>query len=92
MLSPLNYVISKTQLPESSIKNTIALLNEDCTIPFIARYRKERTGNLDEVQIEQIVTFKEQFEALEKRKKAIIKALQEQEVLTDDLQEKINTV
>ncbi|MFT4698488.1 MAG: hypothetical protein ACI9SJ_001637 [Flavobacteriaceae bacterium] len=90
MLSPLNYVISKTQLPESSIKNTIALLNEDCTIPFIARYRKERTGNLDEVQIEQIVTFKEQFEALEKRKKAIIKALQEQEVLTDDLQEKIN--
>lgn len=90
MLSLLNYVVSKTQLPESGIKNTVALLNEDCTIPFIARYRKERTGNLDEVQIEQIVTFKEQFEALEKRKKAIIKALQEQEVLTDELQEKIN--
>ncbi len=64
----LQYIISQTQLPESSVKNTIALLNEDCTIPFISRYRKERTGNLDEVQIGDIVKYKEQFEALEKRK------------------------
>ncbi|MBV1924402.1 MAG: RNA-binding transcriptional accessory protein [Flavobacteriaceae bacterium] len=90
MSNLLQFIQSKTQLPELSVKNTITLLNEDCTIPFIARYRKERTGNLDEVQIEQIVTFKEQFEALEKRKKAIIKALQEQEVLTSELEEKIN--
>lgn len=85
----LSYIYTNTKLPELSIKNTVALLNEDCTIPFIARYRKERTGNLDEVQIEQIVTFKEQFEGLEKRKLTILKALQEQEVLTSELKEKI---
>jgi len=89
-VSILQFIQSKTQIQELGIKNTITLLNEDCTIPFIARYRKERTGNLDEVQIEQIETFKEQFEALEKRKKAIIKALQEQEVLTSELEKKIN--
>ena len=64
----LQYIISQTQLPEISVKNTVELLNEDCTIPFISRYRKERTGNLDEVQIGDIVKYKEQFEALEKRK------------------------
>ena len=90
MITLLKFVQKKTQLQESSVKNTIQLLNDDCTIPFIARYRKERTGNLDEVQIELIVKYKEEFEALEKRKKAIIKALQEQEVLSKELQEKIN--
>ena len=84
------FIQSNTQLPANGIINTITLLNEDCTIPFIARYRKERTGNLDEVQIESIVKYKEQFEALEKKKKAILKALQEQEVLTKELEEKIN--
>ena len=85
----LEYIIHNTKLPENGIKNTLVLLNEDCTIPFIARYRKERTGNLDEVQIELIVKYKEQFEALEKRKKAILKALQEQGVLTTELEDKI---
>ena len=83
------YIISQTKLPEVSVKNTIELLNEDCTIPFISRYRKERTGNLDEVQIGDIVKFKEQFEALEKRKIAILKALEEQGVLTPELKQKI---
>lgn len=85
----IKYIILHTQLPEISVKNTIELLNEDCTIPFISRYRKERTGNLDEVQIGDIVKFKEQYEALEKRKKAILKALEEQEVLTSELKQKI---
>ncbi|WNH13881.1 Tex family protein [Thalassobellus suaedae] len=85
----IKFIISQTQLPEQSVKNTIALLNEDCTIPFISRYRKEATGNLDEVQIGDIVKFKEQYETLEKRKKAILKALQEQAVLTSELQQKI---
>ncbi|XMO87784.1 Tex family protein [Algibacter sp. AS12] len=85
----IKYIIAQTQLPEQSVKNTIALLNEDCTIPFISRYRKERTGNLDEVQIGDIVKYKEQFEALEKRKKAILKALEEQDVLTPELKQKI---
>ena len=86
----IHYIISQTRLPENSVKNTIAMLNEDCTIPFISRYRKERTGNLDEVQIGDIVKYKEQFEALEKRKIAILKALEEQEVLTSELKDKIS--
>lgn len=87
----LKYILLHTSLPESSVKNTIKLLNEDCTIPFISRYRKEATGNLDEVQIGDIVKYKELFEALEKRKKAIIKALEEQAVLTEDLKLKIES-
>ncbi|MEL0643707.1 Tex family protein [Olleya sp. Ti.3.14] len=85
----LNYIISKTKLPETSVKNTIDLLNQDATIPFISRYRKEATGNLDEVQIGDIVKFKDEFEALDKRKTAILKALEEQGVLTDPLQVKV---
>lgn len=86
----LNYIISKTNLPEKSVKNTIDLLNQDATIPFISRYRKEATGNLDEVQIGDIVKYKDEFEALEKRKTAILKALEEQAVLTNDLKTKVN--
>nr|WP_324313414.1 Tex family protein [Xanthomarina sp.] len=85
----ISYIISQTQLPEVSVKNTVELLNEACTIPFISRYRKERTGNLDEVQIGDIVKYKEQFEALEKRKFSILKALEEQGVLTEELKKKI---
>lgn len=87
----LNYIIGHIQLPEKSVKNTLELLNEDCTIPFISRYRKERTGNLDEVQIGEIVKFKEQFEAFEKRKKAILKALGEQDVLSPELHQKVES-
>ncbi|NLP57122.1 Tex family protein [Lutibacter sp. B1] len=85
----VNYIKSNTNLPEKSIENTIQLLNEDCTIPFISRYRKERTQNLDEVQIGEIVKYKSQFEELEKRKVTILKALEEQEVLTEELKQKI---
>ena len=85
----LPYLVKHTQLPEKGIKNTVELLNEDCTIPFIARYRKEKTGNLDEVQIGQIVEFKTQFENLEKRKETILKAIEEQDSLTEDLKNKI---
>ena len=84
----VGYILKHTQLSEKGILNTIELLNEDCTIPFISRYRKERTGNLDEVQIGAIVQFKDQFETLEKRKKAIIKAVEEQGALTPELKQK----
>lgn len=85
----LTYIKQQTQLSLKSIENTISLLNEDATIPFISRYRKEMTGNLDELQIGEIVKYKETFEALEKRKKAILKALEEQNVLTSALEEKV---
>ncbi|MGB3143778.1 MAG: Tex family protein [Maribacter sp.] len=84
----VTYILNHTQLPEKGIQNTVELLNEDCTIPFISRYRKERTGNLDEIQVGAIVQFKEQFEALEKRKKAIIKAVEEQDAMTPELKQK----
>jgi uncharacterized protein len=86
----LSYIIQQTQLSSKSVENTISLLNEACTIPFISRYRKEVTGNLDEVEIGDILKYKELFEALEKRKKAILKALEEQEVLTVELEQKVN--
>lgn len=90
MIALIKFVVSQTSLPETSVKNTVELLNEACTIPFIARYRKERTGNLDEVQIGDIVKYKEQFETLEKRKLAILKAIEEQDALTPELQQKID--
>src|SRR6056297_1128508 len=82
------YIVRHTNLSEKSVENTVALLNEDCTVPFISRYRKERTGNLDEVQIGSIVEYKAQFEALEKRKAAVIKAVEEQDALTPELEAK----
>ncbi|WP_372769682.1 Tex family protein [Lutibacter sp.] len=85
----LNYIKSFTNLPDKGIQNTVQLLNEDCTVPFISRYRKELTGDLDEVQIGEIVKYKLQFESLEKRKITILKALEDQEVLTDELKRKI---
>ena len=87
----LSFIISKTNLPAKGIENTIALFNEDCTVPFISRYRKERTGNLDEVEIGKILEFKKIFEELGKRKLTILKSLKEQAVLTDDLQSQINS-
>ncbi len=87
-----NYIVSQTKFPLKSVENTVKLLNEDGTIPFISRYRKELTGNLDEVQIGEIVKYKELFEALEKRKVAVLKSLEEQEVLTAELRKKIEEV
>ena len=89
MMQLTSYIIQHTQLSEKAINNTISLLNEDCTIPFIARYRKEMTGNLDEVEIGEIVKYKELFENLEKRKTTILKALEEQNELTPELGEKV---
>ncbi|MGB1268872.1 MAG: Tex family protein [Flavobacteriaceae bacterium] len=88
-MNTLQYIIKATQLAEQSVANTIKLLNEDATIPFISRYRKEMTGNLDEVQIGDIVKYKTLFEDLEKRKATILKAIEEQGLLTSELQHKI---
>ncbi|CAL2082719.1 Tex family protein [Tenacibaculum sp. 190524A02b] len=88
----INYIASRASFSTTAIKNTVELLNEDCTLPFIARYRKEKTGNLDEVAIGQIVNLKETFEALEKRKTTILKAIDEQGSLTEALKTKIEHV
>src|SRR3970040_1001852 len=82
--------IPKTvQTPAINIQNTVQLLQEDCTIPFISRYRKDKTGNLDEVQIEQIAKLQKDYEVIVKRKEAILKSIEEQNALTSELDKKI---
>ncbi|MDP2089661.1 MAG: Tex family protein [Flavobacteriaceae bacterium] len=85
----ISFIHKHTALPQKSIESTIQLLNDDCTIPFISRYRKELTGNLDEVQIADIQKFKKLFDDLEARKSSILKSMEEQQVLTEDLKLKI---
>ena len=83
------YIQQQTSISAKQIENTIQLLNEDCTIPFISRYRKEMTGNLDEIQISNIAKSKLNFEEIEKRKTTILKAIEEQNALTPELKQKI---
>jgi len=91
-MNKLQYIIKATQLAEKGIVNTLKLLDEDATIPFISRYRKEMTGNFDEVAIGDIVKYKTLFEDLEKRKTTILKAIEEQGTLTPELKHKIEKV
>ena len=89
----MNNIIKKIaeelQLSTRSVENTLQLLEEGCTIPFIARYRKERTGTLDEVQIAAISDLNEKLTELEKRKDTIIKTISEQGKLTPELEKRI---
>lgn len=83
--------INKTlNLSDKSINATLKLLSEDCTIPFISRYRKDATGNLDETQIEQISKLSKQFEELIKRKESILKSIEEQNALSPELRQRID--
>ncbi|HCA09976.1 Tex family protein [Chryseobacterium sp.] len=84
-----SYIKQTLDIPEKSINNTLQLLAEDCTIPFISRYRKDKTGNLDEVQIEQISKISKQFEEIVKRKESILKSIEEQNALTPELKQRI---
>ncbi|WP_302024236.1 Tex family protein [uncultured Prevotella sp.] len=72
------------------VDNTLELLDSGCTIPFISRYRKERTGGLDEVQITQICELNERMKETAKRKETIIKTISEQGKLTSELEKRIN--
>ncbi len=82
-------IADKLGISIRQIANTITLLDEGATVPFISRYRKEMTGSLDEVAIGNIKEAKEQFEELDKRKVTILKTISEQELLTPELQLKI---
>ncbi|MDN3593823.1 Tex family protein [Zunongwangia endophytica] len=83
------FITKKLGLPAKSIQNTVQLLQEDATVPFIARYRKEQTGNLDETQIQQISEELQYFQNLEKRKHSILEAIENQDALNDQLKSKI---
>lgn len=76
-------------ISHQAVNNVIKLFSEGATIPFIARYRKEMTGSLDEMQIAAIQKAHEQLEALAKRRKFILESIDEQGKLDDKLKEKI---
>ena len=85
------FIKNQTQLTERAIEHTLELLSEGCTIPFIARYRKDKTGNLDEVAIERIAKVQNEYDNICKRKETILSSIEEQGKLTDELRQRIET-
>ena len=85
-------IAQKLMLDAKKVDNTISLLENSCTIAFIARYRKEVTGGLDEVQISLIVNALKKAKAFEERKEAILKSIDSQNLLTTELKEKIESI
>ena len=83
-------IANALQLQEKAVANTLSLLEEGCTIPFISRYRKERTGGLDEVQIAAISDRFDKLKEIEKRKETVIKTITDLEKMTPDLQQRID--
>ena len=88
--SGASFISHSLSLPLQSISAVLTLLNEGCTIPFISRYRKERTGGLDEVQITDISELYDRLKELGKRKETILKTIREQEKLTPELEARIH--
>ena len=82
-------IAASLSLSEKAVENTLQLLEEGCTIPFISRYRKEKTGNLDEVKIEQIAQAHDKLKELAKRKETVLKTIGEQGKMTDALRQRI---
>ena len=83
-------IAAELHLPEPGVENTLKLLDEGCTIPFISRYRKERTGGLDEVQIAAISDRAEQLQEIAKRKTTVVNTITEQGKMTAELQKRID--
>lgn len=88
-MDKLQFITRELHLPANSINATLKFISEDCTIPFIARYRKDKTGNLDEIQIEKIAKLSKNFDEIIKRKESILASIEEQNALTPELQSKI---
>jgi uncharacterized protein len=88
-MTNIQFIAKSVATAEINIQKTVQLLNEDCTIPFISRYRKDQTGNLDEVVIEQIAKLNKQYDELIKRKESILKTIEEQGQLSPELAKKI---
>jgi uncharacterized protein len=88
-MTNIQYILKSVPTAAINIQKTVQLLDEDCTIPFISRYRKDQTGNLDEVQIETIAKLNKQYNEIIKRKEAILKSIEEQKALSPELKSKI---
>jgi uncharacterized protein len=89
-MTNIEFISNFISAPANNIQKTVQLLQEDCTIPFISRYRKDQTGNLDETVIENIARYQKEYEVIVKRKDAILRAISEQKSLTQELENKIN--
>ncbi len=90
MNSKFHEIIARQlEIEVKQVKNTVELLNEGATVPFISRYRKEQTGSLDEVQVLQVKEQAEKLSELEKRKETVLKTINEQEKLTPELKLRI---
>lgn len=86
----INIIAKELNLSAKSVENTVSLLEEGCTIPFISRYRKERTGGLDEVQIDSISQKYDKLKELSKRKETIINTITELDKMTPELRKRID--
>src|SRR5690554_3815256 len=89
-LDRIQYIHQHSNINKRGITNTLALLDADATIPFISRYRKEQTGNLDEQEIAEIQKLAQQFQELENRRASILKTIEDQEALIPELETRIN--
>ncbi len=85
-----NLIATRLNLQERAVANTIALIDEGCTIPFISRYRKERTGGLDEVQITAISDQYDRLKEIQKRKETVVKTITDLGKMTPELQKRID--
>jgi uncharacterized protein len=90
-MTSIQFIQTQVNTTPKNIEATLKLLNEDCTIPFISRYRKDQTGNLDEVVIEQIAKLSKHYDELVKRKDSVLKSIEEQGQLTVELKAKIDS-
>lgn len=88
--SYIKYISGLLSVNDWQVEHCIELLAEGATVPFISRYRKERTGQLDEVQVAEIRHWYLKFEELDKRKEAVLKCIKEQEKLTPELEKEIS--
>lgn len=88
----LSYISEQTSISIHQVKATIALLDDGATIPFISRYRKEKTGSLNETQIQTIALTYEKAQELDKRKQSILSTIEQQGKLTNELRSKIEAI
>ncbi|MDR1195701.1 MAG: RNA-binding transcriptional accessory protein [Endomicrobium sp.] len=85
----INWITSDLSLPEGGVRNTVIMLSEGDTVPFISRYRKEKTGNFDEVNIRDINDKLQYYIELETRKETILSSIEEQKKMTPELKKQI---
>lgn len=85
----VNHIAKLLKVKTWQVENCVELLEDGCTIPFISRYRKERTGDLDDVAVAEVKHWADSFSEMEKRKETILGTIQEQEKLTPELKTRI---